>query len=220
MQIKYFIFALTLLSLQSQAQDHLGSIQFGGNYNAFDHQNDFSTNTQAESERDLGATGGFNLAFPIGKSGAYLSPGLFYQVNGSNELLTEVNGLIDIAINRNVKLDYVGLQLPLQFVSKSDMGGVGLDAGLYLDYAFSGRLTNDAGNETSIVFENTFNKVDFGLNVSFTYYKDENLGLEIGYTKGLKNIEFTGENELSEDISEGDYLINHNGFTLKFKASF
>ena len=218
--MKNIIVFLIFMPLAMHSQSYLGSAQLGGNFGTFDYGQQINNVDEFDSGRDAGLSLGGNMALPIFGENIYFSPGAFYQANGSEEFFSFFDGNSVLMIDRELSLNYLGFQFPLELAMIEEGFGFVLHSSLFIDYAFSGNISDMNGETTSIGFESTGDHFDYGFNLSLSVFQGGNYGLEIGYHKGLKNIEFAeaaGVEFSNEDDS--NYLINNNGFTIRFRAA-
>lgn len=218
--MKNILALLLLLPMISHSQNYLGSAQLGGNFGTFDYGEQINNVDEFDNSRDAGLSLGGNFAFPIVGENVYFTPGAFYQANGSGEFFSFFDGNSVLMIDRELSLNYIGFQFPLEIAMLEEGFGFVLHSSLFVDYAFSGNVSDLSGESNPIDFESTGDQFDYGFNLSLSLFQGGNYGVEIGYHKGMKNIEFAEAAgvELSGQ-DDGNYLINNNGFTIRFKAA-
>lgn len=202
------------------SQNYLGSAQLGGNFGTFDYGQQIDNVDEFDSGRDAGLSLGGNLAMPIFGEDIYFSPGVFYQANGSEEFYSFFDGNSVLMIDRELSLNYLGFQFPIEWAMFEEGVGFVLHSSFFIDYAFSGNISDMNGETRSIGFESRGDHFDFGFNLSISLFQSGNYGIEIGYHKGIKNIEFAEAAGVEfVDQDESNYLINNNGFTIRFRAA-
>ena len=218
--MKNLIIILVLLPMASYSQNYLGSAQLGGNFGTFDYGEQINNVDEFDSGRDVGLSAGGNLAFPIFGESVYFTPGVFYQANGSEEFFSFSDGSAVLMIDRELSLNYLGFQLPIEVAMLEEGFGFVLHGSLFIDYAIGGDVSNLDGESQSIDFNSKGDQFDYGFNLSLSLFQGQNYGLEIGYHKGLKNIEFADAAGVQvSGNDDSNYLINNNGFTIRFKAA-
>lgn len=218
--MKNLLVLLVLLPMISASQNYLGSGQFGGNLGTFNYGDQIENVDEFDNDRGAGLSAGLNMAFPIVGESVYFTPGVFYQANGSKEFFSFFDGNSILMIDRKLSLNYIGFQLPLELTMLEDGLGFILHSSFFIDYAFGGNVSNLNGESQPINFRSNGDQFDFGINFSLSIFRGENMGIEFGYHKGMKNIEFAdaaGVQLSGQD--DNNYLINNNGFTIRFKAA-
>jgi len=215
--IIYLLFT-SLISIDIIGQTYVGSVSGGASISTFDYGSQVNGLSDFDNSRKAGINAGLNISVDTGSDVVTFMPGLFFQQNGSKEFYTDFNQAInDFSVNRSVNLDYVGMVFPLEFqLINEDYTGFMASVSGFVDYAVSGSIDDDFSSSSEIEFNSVGDRIDAGFQLNFSYVFAPGVALQIGYSKGIKNIEFAEAAGYSTTDSEGDYLINNNGLTLKF----
>ena len=203
--ISSFLFVIGLSSILL-GQEAIG-VKFGGNASSFNNVNQISM-PDTEGKTKLGATGGINMDFALIGDWLSTSPELFFIQNGSKDYLQ----LDDLTKPSNIiNMDYMGIRLPLKVnLGEDKMNGISIFSSLYADYTIDTSLDRLDGIETgTIQFSDNMDKVDYGFSLGMEFVTN-GLMIQLGYTKGVKDIEFY----LPEEANGNSYIINNNGLTI------
>jgi hypothetical protein len=222
--MKQFINSLGLILLLpclSFSQEPVLGVSTGGALSAFTYD-DASTGTSEEGTRKLGFTGGIKLEYKLfHQKWIRFVPEIFAIQNGSKEFYADFSALAN-DVSRQVKLDYIGIYLPLHITLFGEEGrkGMFLFGGGYADYTFNAQLVNTffgQTEESDLSFKKATDKIDFGYHFGLGFTLDSGVHVQIGYCAGLKNIEF------STSLIQGrqdSYYVANNGVTLSFGFMF
>jgi hypothetical protein len=117
-----------------------------------------------------------------------------------------------------IALDYMGLYLPvkLNITSQETGSGIYFLGAVYADYSFNGVSVAEDGTVEKLNFVSQKSRYDGGIRGSIGLMATSVMGIEIGYNKGLHDIEFY----TSQGGSNPNYLINNKGFTIALVALF
>jgi hypothetical protein len=214
--IPFFLAGMVIYHL-AFTQTKLG-ISGGATAANFDYGENIGNPDYANEEK-IGFNGGIKLNVELGKQKLfYITPELFINQNGTkDEYYTSFSTLVDSLAQNRVSLDYVGLYLPFKINLQSKKGaGVYFMGSGYADYAIAARLNSNVAEGEKVEFESEKDKIDFGYRLCIGLMFEESVGLEIGYNKGIKNIEFSTQ----VTNSNTKYLINNRGLTISLIALF
>ncbi len=176
-----------------------------------------SASSSGDKDPNVGFAGGIRLDLDMSTPFLKVSPELFFQQKGSkHQYLTSASQLLE----RSINLDYLGMFLPITIFiptgEDDESVGIVMQGKFFADYALSGTLKDSSG-EDDIQFTGNGDRFDLGYGVEFGFRflagEDVPLQLSFGYNWGLKNIEFAGDLQASQE-----YLVNNRGFTLSIGA--
>lgn len=210
------VFCFSLVTIN--AQTRLG-FSGGGTAANFEYPEQVQT-TDYQSEKKLGFNGGIKVDIPLVKSNMLkLTPEIFINQNGAkDQYFTSWIALRDSMINNRVSLDYVGIYFPAKFNLEAPSGsGIFFTAAFYADYTISASVATNYIDNEEIKFKSEKDKIDMGYRFSFGLMVSEGVGLELGYNKGIKDIEFS--TKLNNNNSQ-QYIVNNKGFTIALVAMF
>lgn len=203
------------ISISSFCQDYFGAASLGGNFGTFNYGDQVDALDDFSNSRDVGLSGELKLALPLAGQSVYLTPGVFYQVNGSEEYYSSFQQL---QVDRDLSLSYIGLKIPLELGVFNEGQGFLINGSFFFDYAISGSLNDSNGTNESLQFRSATDRMDYGFSISCSLFQSNTMGIEFGYHQGLKNIEFAESAGIEYVNDDTQYLINNNGFVVRYTA--
>lgn len=179
--------------------------------------------TPNEQKNKYGANAGIKFEWNLfQKEWLKLSPELYFIQKGSKEFYSK-QSLIQAITDKSLNLDYSGICLPLKFEFNGNRSvyhpSYGyrdetftwgyFQANLYGDYTFSGATSI---GET-IEFENTVGRIDYGFSVNAGIAVANGVFVQVGYQRGLKNINFLTV-DVQNNTGSINYLVQNKNFTV------
>jgi hypothetical protein len=210
--MKQIILMIILLCCLNTSDAQLG-ITAGGT--AAD-QNYQQTGTNGNTK--LGGHAGIAYNFNFGRV-LRVSPEVFLNQSGSKtEYYTSFLALADSLKLNKVAFDYVGLYFPIRLsFGPNEENGFYLSGAAYGDYIINDQVTYETGKEERATFNQARDKYDLGWRVAIGFVVD-NVGLEIGYNKGLENIAFTSAQR--QAAGKQNEIVSNRGLTVSLKFGF
>lgn len=193
----------------------------GGNGSTFveEPQNNVNSN---EQQNKIGGNVGIKLEWKLfQKDWLKLSPELYFIQKGSKEYLSK-QGLIQAVNEKKLNLDYSGICVPLKidfngkrniltpqgYIRDNFTWGY-LQANFYADYTFGASSTLDE----IVRFNSKVNRIDYGFVLNGAISIANGVYLQVGYHRGVKNIEFLTKNEQVPN-SDTNYIVQNKNFTV------
>lgn len=190
----------------------------GGTAAGFNYQQAIS-NPSYSDENKIGANAGLKMEISFRNFDLLkLTPEIFFNQNGTkDEYYNSWAMFQDSLVANNISLDYIGIYFPLKINLRSkDGAGIYFLGSVYADYTIRASITSSNWENQEVIFNTPKDRLDYGYRVALGLMPGEGFGVEIGYNKGIQNIEF------STKLNSGatNYLINNKGLTVSLVALF
>ncbi len=174
-----------------------------GGANKDTRKNPYEKNTSPNKEEqngNFGAEAGMRFDFDIAEMTQF-SPELIVVTKNSKQTIKNANSLVSNILERNINLNYVGLNLPIKYNtvenSRNDANGFFASGKIFIDYLLGANFRdNNSSESVSFTFDNLKDNMDFGLTSEVGLVVNNKVFIA-GYSYGLNRINFANAKLLS-----------------------